>query len=133
MNKEVPSTQHNSLVVNSKQQLIDDVQKWVILESKLKEVNEKVKQMRDMKNHLTKNITTYMNSNNLNNNNIEISDGELRFYEKKEYSTLTYSYIQKCLKDIIADDNQVDYIIKYLKDNREQTITTDIRRFYKKE
>lgn len=132
MNKEVPSTQHNSLVVNSKQQLIDDVQKWVILESKLKEVNEKVKQMRDMKNHLTKNITTYMNSNNLNNN-IEISDGELRFYEKKEYSTLTYSYIQKCLKDIIADDNQVDYIIKYLKDNREQTITTDIRRFYKKE
>ena len=132
MNKEVPSTQNNYLVVNSKQQLIDDVQKWVILESKLKEVNEKVKQMRDMKNHLTKNITTYMNSNNLNNN-IEISDGELRFYEKKEYSTLTYSYIQQCLKDIIADDNQVDYIIKYLKDNREQTITTDIRRFYKKE
>ncbi len=132
MNKEVPSNQNNSLVVNSKQKLIDDVQKWVILESKLKEVNEKVKQMRDMKNHLTKNITTYMNSNNLNNN-IEISDGELRFYEKKEYSALTYSYIQKCLKDIIADDNQVDYIIKYLKDNREQTMTTDIRRFYKKE
>ena len=132
MNKQTPVNQNNSIVVNSKQQLIDDVQKWVIIESKLKEVNEKVKQMRDMKNNLTKNITSYMDSNNLNNN-IEITDGELRFYEKKEYSALTYNYIQKCLKEIIADETQVDYIIKYIKDNREQTTSTDIRRFYKKE
>lgn len=132
MNKQLPANQNNSIVVNSKQQLIDDVQRWVIIESKLKEVNEKVKQMRDMKNNLTKNITSYMESNNLNNN-IEITDGELRFYEKKEYSALTYNYIQKCLKEIIADETQVDYIIKYIKDNREQTTSTDIRRFYKKE
>ncbi len=132
MNKEPLSTQNTSLVVNSKQQLIDDVQRWVILEGKLKEVNSKVKQMRDMKNNLTKNITSYMNSNNINNN-IEISDGELRFYEKKEYSALTYNYIQKCLNEIIADETQVEYIIKYIKDNREQTTSTDIRRFYKKE
>jgi uncharacterized protein (DUF2252 family) len=132
MNKEMSSTQNTSLVVNSKQQLIDDVQRWVILESKLKEVNVKVKQMRDLKNNLTKNITSYMSSNNINNN-IEISDGELRFYEKKEYSALTYNYIQKCLHEIIADETQVEYIIKYIKDNREQTTSTDIRRFYKKE
>ena len=131
MNKEMASKE-KSIVVNSKQQLIDDVQKWVLLEGKLKEVNEKVKGMRDMKNQLTRNITEYMKINNLKSN-IEISDGELRFYEKKEYSALTYSYIEKCLKDIIADEKQVEYIIKYLKDNREQTTSTDIKRFYNKE
>jgi hypothetical protein len=131
MNKEMASKE-KSIVVNSKQQLIDDVQKWVLLEGKLKEVNEKVKGMRDMKNQLTRNITEYMKSNNLKSN-IEISDGELRFYEKKEYSALTYSYIEKCLKDIIADEKQVEYIIKYLKENREQTMSTDIKRFYNKE
>ena len=131
MNKEMASKE-KSIVVNSKQQLIDDVQKWVLLEGKLKEVNEKVKGMRDMKNQLTRNITEYMKTNNLKSN-IEISDGELRFYEKKEYSALTYSYIEKCLKDIIADEKQVEYIIKYLKDNREQTTSTDIKRFYNKE
>ena len=131
MNKEIASKE-KSIVVNSKQQLIDDVQKWVLLEGKLKEVNEKVKGMRDMKNQLTRNITEYMKTNNLKSN-IEISDGELRFYEKKEYSALTYSYIEKCLKDIIADEKQVEYIIKYLKENREQTMSTDIKRFYNKE
>lgn len=131
MNKEMASKEKN-IVVQSKQQLIDDVQKWVLLEGKLKEVNEKVKGMRDMKNQLARNITEYMKSNNLKSN-IEISDGELRFYEKKEYSALTYSYIEKCLKDIIADEKQVEYIIKYLKDNREQTTSTDIKRFYNKE
>lgn len=131
MNKEIASKEKN-IVVQSKQQLIDDVQKWVLLEGKLKEVNEKVKGMRDMKNQLARNITEYMKSNNLKSN-IEISDGELRFYEKKEYSALTYSYIEKCLKDIIADEKQVEYIIKYLKDNREQTTSTDIKRFYNKE
>lgn len=131
MNKEMASKE-KSIVVNSKQQLIDDVQKWVLLEGKLKEVNEKVKGMRDMKNQLTRNITEYMKSNNLKSN-IEISDGELRFYEKKEYSALTYTYIEKCLKDIIADEKQVEYIIKYLKENREQTMSTDIKRFYNKE
>lgn len=131
MNKEIISKE-KSIVVSSKQQLIDDVQKWVLLEGKLKEVNEKVKGMRDMKNQLTRNITEYMKSNNLKSN-IEISDGELRFYEKKEYSALTYSYIEKCLKDIIADEKQVEYIIKYLKENREQTTSTDIKRFYNKE
>lgn len=130
MNKEMASKE-KSIVVASKQQLIDDVQKWVLLEGKLKEVNEKVKGMRDLKNQLTRNITEYMKSNNIKSN-IEISDGELRFYEKKEYSALTYSYIEKCLKDIIADEKQVDYIIKYLKENREQTTSTDIKRFYNK-
>ena len=131
MNKEITSNE-KSLVVTTKQQLIDDVQRWVLLESKLKEVNDKVKSMRDMKNQLTRNITEYMKSNNLKSN-IEISDGELRFYEKKEYSALTYSYIEKCLKDIIADEKQVEYIIKYLKTNREQTTSTDIKRVYNKE
>lgn len=131
MNKEMTSKE-KSIVVASKQQLIDDVQKWVLLEGKLKEVNEKVKSMRDMKNQLTRNITEYMKSNDIKSN-IEISDGELRFYEKKEYSALTYSYIEKCLKDIIADEKQVDYILKYLKENREQTTSTDIKRFYNKE
>ena len=131
MNKEMASNE-KSVIVSSKQQLIDDVQKWVLLEGKLKEVNEKVKGMRDIKNQLTRNITGYMKSNNIKSN-IEISDGELRFYEKKEYSALTYSYIEKCLKDIIADEKQVEYIIKYLKENREQTTSTDIKRFYNKE
>ena len=76
------------LVDNSeKTKLVENVQKWVLIEGKLKEINEKTKKMREMKNQLGKDICNYMTENKLNNH-IEISDGELRFFEKKEYTPL---------------------------------------------
>ena len=115
----------------NKNNLTENVQKWVFIEGKLKEVNEKTKKMREMKTQLGKNICNYMTDNNLNSH-IEISDGELRFFEKKEYTTLSFGYIERCLHEIISDDTQVDFIIKYLKDQRETTTSLDIKRHYNK-
>ena len=53
-------------------------------------------------------------------------------YEKKEYSPLTFSYVEESLAKILADKSQVDYIIQYLKSNREIKSSPDIRRTYKK-
>lgn len=114
-----------------KNKLIENVQKWVLIEGKLKEVNEKTKKMREMKTQLGKDICNYMTDNNLNSH-IEISDGELRFFEKKEYTPLSFGYIEKRLHEIIADDNQVEFIIKYLKDKRETNTYLDIKRHYNK-
>ena len=114
-----------------KNKLIENVQKWVLIEGKLKEVNEKTKKMREMKNQLGKDICNYMTENNLNNH-IEISDGELRFFEKKEYTPLSFGYIEKRLQEIIADEEQVNFIIKYLKDKRETNTYLDIKRHYNK-
>jgi hypothetical protein len=59
---------------------------------------------------------------------IEISDGELKMYEKKEYSPLTFTYIEESLAKILTDKSQVDYIIQFLKQNREVKSSVDIRR-----
>ena len=112
------------------QNLIENIQKWVLLDSKIKEINEKTKKMRDMKNELSGHITNYMKDNNLKNH-IEISDGELRMHEKKEYTCLSFGFIEKCLKEIINDEKQVDFIIQYLKSKRETTLSTEIKRIYK--
>ena len=57
-----------------------------------------------------------------------ITDGELRIYEKKDYSPITFGYIEKCLAEIIPDKSQVDFIIDHLKEKREITISKEIRR-----
>lgn len=106
---------------------IADVQKWALLDSQLKIVNEKIRKMRELKSTLTKQISDYINTNQLRTT-ISLNDGELRIYEKKEYSPLTYSYIEECLKSIIKNQDHIDYIIKYLKDNREIKIVRDIKR-----
>jgi hypothetical protein len=118
--------------IQTKPEFIEKVKKWVVMDSQLKLVNEKTKQLREMKSQLNHQICDFMNNHNLAQNKITISDGELRLHEKKEYSTITFGYIQRCLADLIKDDTQVEFIIQYLKDKREITTSSDIKRTYKK-
>ena len=129
------ASEENTTITNhqnvTKAQLINDVQRWVLADTQLKQLTEKIKQMREVKSAANTNIMLYMKQTNYNGN-IKISDGELRIYEKKEYSPLTYSYIEKCLAKIIPDETHVEYIIQYLKENREVTTNQDIKRIPKK-
>jgi hypothetical protein len=117
--------------INPKQQFIENVKNWVILDSQMKIINEKTKKIRESKHQLSESICEYMKGSNLLENKIGITDGELRIYEKKEYSPLSYTYIEKCLAEIIHDKKQLDYIIQYLKQKREITTTLDIKRTYR--
>ena len=118
--------------IQTKQELIEKVQKWVLLDSQLKIVNEKTKQMREMKSQLNHQICDYMENNNISQNTISISDGALRICEKKEYSSITFGYIEHCLAELIKDKSQVAYIMQHIKNNREVTIYNDIKRSYNK-
>jgi hypothetical protein len=120
----------NKIQVIPKTQFIEDVKKWALIDSQLKIVNEKTKKMRELKHELSERICKYTELNNIPENKIKLSDGELRIYDKKDYSPLTYGYIEKTLGNIITNIKQVDYIIKYLKDNREITSSLDIKRTY---
>jgi hypothetical protein len=117
------------IVSQDKDQFIQNIKKWVLLDSQLKIVNEKTKKMREMKHDLTKQICDYSNNQKINNK-ITITDGELRITEKKEYSPLTFTYLEECLQKIISEQEQVDFIVKYLKDNRQITTVPDIRRTF---
>ena len=107
--------------------LIENVKNWVILDQKIQIINEKTKQIRELKSTITTDICNYMKSNNITSN-IGISNGELRMYDKKDYKPLTFTYVERCLNEIIKDKTHVEYILKYLKDNREINISQDIKR-----
>lgn len=120
-----------SLIVKSnkddREQLVEHVKNWVILDQKIHLINEKMKQIRELKSTITNEICDYTKRNNITSN-IGISNGELRIYDKKDYKPLTFTYVEKCLNEIIKDKTHVEYIIKYLKDNREITVSQDIKR-----
>lgn len=107
--------------------LIENVRSWVILDQQLHNIHDKTKQLRELRTKVTSDICNYVKSNNITTN-IAISNGELRIYDKKEYKPLTFTYVEKCLNEIVKDSNHREYIMKYLKDNRELNITQDIKR-----
>ena len=111
----------------------EDIKKWVILDTQIKMVNEKMRTIRETRHTLSDNICNYMKNNNITSK-IEIvgndqngnKSGELYLYEKKESSPLTFSYIEKSLLEIINDEEKVQCIIKYLRENREVKIKSDL-------
>ena len=126
---------NQSLIVkpnkNERELLIEHVKNWVLLDQKIQMINEKTKQIRELKSTITTDICDYIKRNNITSN-IGISNGELRIYDKKDYKPLTFTYVEKCLNEIIKDKTHVEYIIKYLKDNREITTSRDIKRVMQK-
>jgi hypothetical protein len=117
---------------NEKKLFVENVQKWLLYEQQLKMISEKSKQIKESKHHSTEFILEYIEKNRLTQNKIKISDGELRIHEKKEYSPLTYTYVEECLAKLIPEKEDVEYIMEYLKNNRETKISKEIRRIHNK-
>ena len=116
-----------------KKQFIENIQKWVAIDTQLKAIHEKVKRARETKAQLMSNIFQYVDKSTLTDTKIEISDGDLKFCEKREYQPISFGYVEDCLDKIIADKKQVEYIMNYLHENRQVKLSKDIRRTYTKD
>lgn len=107
----------------------DKIQQWVLLDNQSKIVSEKLREIRDKKNNLEENITTYVEQNNLNNAVVRISDGKLKFAKTKVTSPLTFKYLEKSLGEVIKNESQSRQILEYLKTKREYKFVPEIKRF----
>ena len=94
----------------SRDQFINDIKKWVAIDNEIKKNNENLRILRENKNNITSNICSYMDTNTLQDKRIEISDGYLKCFEKKEYSPLTFQYIEECLNKIIKKKEELNTI-----------------------
>ena len=104
------------------------VNKWVLVDDQLIVLQEKTKTMREWKKKLTDTILEIMDKKGLSHKIMSIPNGELSIQEKREYSSLSYGFIEECLEEIIADKEKVADIVEYLRDKREIKIVKEIRR-----
>ena len=114
-----------------KEDFSQNVKRWVTIDSQLKMINDKTKQLRDEKTHLSHTICDQLENTGNKNRKILIHDGNLKIYEKKEYSPLTFSFLEEHLGKIMNDPSQVEYVIQFLKQKREIKVTNDLKRSYK--
>jgi len=117
---------------DGKEDFVENIKTWVLIDTKLKMVNEKIREMRDKKSYLLNQINDYVYENNMKETKIEITDGELLFCERKEYAPLTYKYLEECLQNVISDESHVDHIMNYIKSNRKIKLVNDIKRNFAK-
>jgi hypothetical protein len=107
----------------------NQIQQWVQLDNQLKQLNEKTKELRDKRNILEQNITSYASTNNLSNATVKISDGKLKFVNTKVQEPLTFKYLEKTLSEVIKNESQVNLIMEHIRQKRAIKTVPEIKRF----
>ena len=108
----------------------NQIQQWVSIDNQLKQLNDKVKELREKRNTLEKNITNHASLNNLSNTFIKISDGKLKCTNTRVAEPITFKYLEKTLGEVIKNESQVNLIMEHIKQKRNVKIVSEIKRFY---
>ena len=107
-----------------------NIQQWVSIDNKMKQLSDQIKELRDKKNTLNDLILSHVEKSNLSNATLQITDGKLKFIKTKDTQQLTFKYLETCLHEIIKNEDQVNKIIDYIKNKREIKYVPEIKRFY---
>jgi hypothetical protein len=105
------------------------IQQWVQLDNQVKKLNEQIKQLRDQRNSLETNLTTYVKTNNISDKIINLNNDKLRFVDTKVPEPLTFKYLEKTLGEIIKNETQVQLIMEHIKQKRTFKVVPEIKRF----
>lgn len=105
------------------------IQQWIQLDNQLKKMNEQTKQLREQRNALEQNITTYAKSNNMMDTTVQLSTDKLKIVETRVQEPLTFKYLERSLGEIIKNESQVQLIMDHLKQKRASKIVPEIRRY----
>jgi len=105
------------------------IQQWVQIDNQLKKLNEEIKQLRDQRNSLETNLTTYAKTNNISDKTIKIDNDKLKFVDTKVAEPLTFKYLEKTLGEIIKNETQVQLIMEHIKQKRTVKVVPEIKRF----
>jgi CxxC motif-containing protein len=106
------------------------LQRWVELDNEIKIANEDIKDSRTERSIINDEIIEIIQEKQLIKATVNITDGKLRFVTTKQTAPLTLSYLEKCLKEIITNEAQVEKIMTYIKTKRETKTVTEIKRVY---
>lgn len=104
----------------------ETMKKWVQIDNEIRRLTEEKKEVTDELNE-------YIDANDIDRKkiNVSLNDSNIKFVTTKIPQTLSFKYLEKCLTEIIDNEDQVNQIIEYVKNNREINEVTGIKRIYK--
>lgn len=94
------------------------IKKWIELDVAIQEQNAGIRELRNEKNELEQEITSYAEKNDIYGTKITTSDSILSFSYNTTKQALSMKFVKDCLQDIIQDQSNVEKIMQYIEDKR---------------
>jgi hypothetical protein len=103
---------------DSKQILINTIKEWVLINSKMTELQKKLKELRSNKKQLSDTLINVMENNEIDR--FDINNGKLVYRKNKVKAPINKDYLMKMLEDYFKDNPEVDsdHVSEFLLDNR---------------
>lgn len=110
--------------------LEENVKKWVEYDTLIRLHSDKIKELRNSKCDIEKNIHSHISNYN-KKPIINISDGVLKFSKVNIQQTLSYKLIENSIQNIISNKEKVEEIMKSIRSNRTSKEVDVIKRYYR--
>tara|TARA_A100001015_G_scaffold161175_1_gene179173 strand:- start:3345 stop:3689 length:345 start_codon:yes stop_codon:yes gene_type:complete len=107
--------------------LEEKLKQWINIDNIIEEKNNEIKELRKAKTGINNELFTIIENNNLQNSTFRINNNNIRYTSCKQTSPITLKYLENCLNNLFDDENQVEKIMNYIKENRQIKIINDIK------
>jgi hypothetical protein len=108
------------------------LQQWVQLDNQMKVYQEQIKEWREKRNALEKDITHYASLHKLENVPISIADSKLKITTVNAIEPITLKFLERTLNEIIRDEGQSKRVFDFIKQKRTVRSVPEIKRFANK-
>lgn len=110
----------------------DNVRQYVILDNQIRELNNRMKSLREKKCIYNQEIINYIENNNLEQSTIKINDGQLNFVTLQQNQILSYKYLELCFNKFFKNQPDISKsLINFIKNERQIKYIKEIKRSYK--
>ena len=125
-NDEQSSEEEDDETKRITQEFQEMVVNWVKIDDKIRELNARVKDLKDEKKEYEEFVLEYMQK--IEHNVINISDGKLRLNKSTTKAPLKEETITQSLLDVTKDKHKAEQLTKYIFENRPTQTRVNLKR-----
>ena len=113
--------------MNTKEELVDNIKKWVGYDSEIKNLQKSMKEIREKKKELTKKLIDVMKNHEIDC--FDINDGKLLYTKNKVKTPLNKNNLMIALEKYFENETvNVEDVTKFILDNREIKIRENLKK-----
>ena len=113
--------------MNTKEELVENIKKWVSYDYEIKNLQKSMKEIRDKKKELTKSLIDVMKNHEIDC--FDINDGKLLYTKNKVKTPLNKNNLMIALEKYFENESvNVEEVTNFILDNREIKIKENLKK-----
>jgi hypothetical protein len=113
--------------MNTKEELVENIKKWVSYDYEIKNLQKSMKEIREKKKELTKSLIDVMKNHEIDC--FDINDGKLFYTKNKVKTPLNKNNLMNALEKYFENESiNVEDVTNFILDNREIKIKENLKK-----